>query len=92
MLESALNELSGKTSIFFVEHLRWLLLLTVKLYYKLLLYKEHFYKQHQAEIGKIQAKAKQSARAELLLVENYLFSLSTLSPKNSIDAAIGGTL
>ena len=57
VLESPLNELSGKTSIFFVEHLRWLLLLTVKLYYKLLLYKEYFYKQHQAEIGKNSSKS-----------------------------------
>ena len=44
------------------------------------------------KLAKIQAKAKQNAKAELLLVENYLFSLSTLSSKKDIDAAIGGAL
>ena len=35
-------------------------------------YKQHFYKQHQAEIDKCQAKAKQHLEAELLLFENVL--------------------
>ena len=35
-------------------------------------YKQHFYKQHQAEIDKSQAKAKQHLEAELLLFENIL--------------------
>ena len=48
------------------------------------LYKQHFYKQHQAEIGKKNwAKAKQHPEAELLLFENYLLSSSTLSSKNN---------
>ena len=43
------------------------------------LYKQNFYKQRQAEIGKKnQAKAKQHPEAELLLFENYLLSSSTL--------------
>ena len=43
------------------------------------LYKQHFYKQHQTEIGKKnQAKAKQHPEAELLLFENSLLSSSTL--------------
>ena len=47
-------------------------------------YKQHFYRQHQAEIGKKnQAKAKQHPEAELLLFENYLLSSSTLSLKNN---------
>ena len=47
------------------------------------LYKQHFYKQHQVEIGKKNwAKAKQHPEAELLLFENYLLSSSTLSSKN----------
>ena len=35
------------------------------------LYKQHFYKQHHAEFGKIQTNAKQHPDAELLLFENY---------------------
>ena len=45
------------------------------------LYKQHFYKQRQAEIGKNQAKAKQHPEAEFLLFENFSSSLSTLSSK-----------
>ena len=46
------------------------------------LYKQHLYKQHQAEIGKKnQAKAEQHPEAELLLSENYLLSSSALSSK-----------
>ena len=40
-------------------------------------YKQHFYKQRQAEIDKKQAKS-----TELLLFENYSLSSSTLSSKN----------
>ena len=48
------------------------------------LYKQHFYKQHQAEIGKKnQAKAKQYPETEILLFENYLLSSSTLSAKSN---------
>ena len=48
------------------------------------LYKQHFYKQYQAQIGKKNwAKAKQHPEAELLLFENYLLSSSTLSSKNN---------
>ena len=45
-------------------------------------FKQHFYKQHQAQIAKNQAKAKQHPEAELLPVENYSFSPCTLSSKN----------
>ena len=45
-------------------------------------YKQHFYKQHQAEIDKkIQAEAKKHPEAELLPFENYSLSSSTLSSK-----------
>ena len=44
------------------------------------LYKQHFYKQHQAEIGK---KIEQHPEAELLLFENYLLSSTTLSSKSN---------
>ena len=38
----------------------------------MLFYKQHFYKQHQAQIGKKnEVKAKQYAEAEILLFENY---------------------
>ena len=40
-------------------------------------YKQHFYKQCQAETGKNKAKAKQHAEVELLLFENYSFSSYT---------------
>ena len=33
-------------------------------------HKQHFYQQHQAEIGKNQTKAKQHPESELLLFEN----------------------
>ena len=46
-------------------------------------YKQQFYKKRQAEIGKNQAKAKQHPEAELLLIENYSLSSSTLSSKNN---------
>ena len=49
------------------------------------LYKQHFYKQHQAEIVKknwVKAN-KQHPEAEPLLFENYLLSSSTLSSKNN---------
>ena len=45
--------------------------------------KQHFYEQHQAEIGeKNRANAKQRPEAELLLFENYSLSSSTLFSKN----------
>ena len=48
------------------------------------LYKQHFYKQHEVEIGqKNWTKDKQYPEAELLLFENYLLSSSTLSSKNN---------
>ena len=53
------------------------------LLYTFFLYKQHFYKQRQAEIGKDQAKAKQHPETELLLFENYLLSTPTLSSKNN---------
>ena len=34
-------------------------------------YKQHFYKQRQADIGKNQANVKQNPEAELLLFKNY---------------------
>ena len=43
----------------------------------LFLYK-HFYKQDQAEITKYQANAKQQPEAELLTLENYSDSSTTL--------------
>ena len=47
-------------------------------------YKQHFYKQRKAEIGKKkQANAKQHPEAELLLFENFSHSSSTLSSKNN---------
>ena len=46
-------------------------------------YKQNFYKQSQAEIGKNQGKAKQHPETELLLFGNYLLSTSTLSSKNN---------
>ena len=46
-------------------------------------YKQHFYKQRQAEIGKIQANTKKHPEAELLPFENYSHSSSTLSSKNN---------
>ena len=48
----------------------------------ILFYKEHFYKQHQAEIGKKQVNAKQHPEAELLLFENYSHSSSTVPSKH----------
>ena len=45
-------------------------------------FKQHFHKQHQAEIGKNQANAKEHPEAELLF-ENYSYSSSTLSSKNN---------
>ena len=48
------------------------------------LYKQHFYKQYQAQIGKKDwAKAKQHPEAKLLLFENCLLSSSTLSSKSN---------
>ena len=46
-------------------------------------YKQHFYKQHQANIGKNQANGKQHPEAELSTSENYLHSPSTLSSNNN---------
>ena len=46
------------------------------------LYKQHFYKQRQAEIGK-KSNAKQHPETERLLFENYSQSSSTLSSKNN---------
>ena len=40
------------------------------------LHKKRFYKQHQAEIGKKEANAKQHPEDELLLLDNYLHSSS----------------
>ena len=47
------------------------------------LYKQHFYKQRQAEIAKNQANAKQHPEAELLLFKYYSHSSSTLSSRNN---------
>ena len=48
------------------------------------IYKQHFCKQYQAEIDKKNwARAKQHAEAELLLLENYVVSSSTLSSKDN---------
>ena len=48
------------------------------------MYKQHFYKQRQAEIDKKnQANAKQHPEAELLLFENYSYSSSTALFKNN---------
>ena len=50
----------------------------------LIFYKQHFYKQLQAEIGKKnQANAKQHPEIELSQFENYSYSLSTLSSTNN---------
>ena len=48
-------------------------------------YKQHFYKQRQAKIGKKskQAKAKQNFEGELLRFENYSLFSSTLSSENN---------
>ena len=46
-------------------------------------YRQHFYKQHQPEIGKNQANAKQHPEAELLLFENYSHFLSENNRKYS---------
>ena len=48
-------------------------------------FKQHFYKQRQAEIAKkkYQVNAKQHPEAELLLFENYSHSSFTLSFKNN---------
>ena len=51
--------------------------------YAFFLFKQHFYKQDQAEIGKNWAKPKQHTENELLLFENYLLSSSALSSKNN---------
>ena len=51
--------------------------------YTLLFYKQHFYKQRQAEISKNETNAKQHTEAELSLFENYLLSSSTFSSKNN---------
>ena len=47
-------------------------------------YKQHFYKQRQAEIGKKnQADAKQHPEVELLTSENYWHSSSILKSNNN---------
>ena len=46
-------------------------------------YKRHFYKQHQAKIGKNQAKTKQHPEPELRLFENYSHSSFMLSFKTN---------
>ena len=51
--------------------------------YTFFLYKQHFYKQYKAEIGKKLSKAKQHPEVELLLFENYSFFSSILSSKSS---------
>ena len=49
-----------------------------------LIYKQHSYKQYQAEIGKKnQANAKQNPEAERLTFENFSHSSSTLSSKKN---------
>ena len=52
--------------------------------YTLFFYKQHFYKQLQAETAKNQANAKQHTEAELLVFENYSHSSFTLSLKNKM--------
>ena len=51
--------------------------------HKCFFYKQHFYKQCQAEFGKKSTDVKQHLEAELLLLENYSHSSSTLSSKNN---------
>ena len=46
-------------------------------------YKQHFYKQRQAETGKKLVKAKQHPEAEYSPFDNYSLSSSTLSFKNN---------
>ena len=46
-------------------------------------YKQHFYKQCQAEISKNLANAKQHPKPEPSLVENYSHSSSMLLSKNN---------
>ena len=46
-----------------------------------LFYKQHFYKQCQAQMAKNQTKAKQHPETELLQFENYSFSSSSYHPK-----------
>ena len=46
-------------------------------------YKQHFYKQCQAENDKIQVKAQQHPEAELFLFENYSLSSRKLSFKDN---------
>ena len=48
--------------------------LTIKHYLHGFSYKQHFYKQHQAELAKNQAKAKQDPEVEILLFETHLLS------------------
>ena len=48
------------------------------------LYKQHFYKLHQAENGKKLSKTKQHPETELLLLENYTSSSFMLSSKTSM--------
>ena len=57
----------------------WILWIKLRAFF----YNQHFYKQRQAEIGKIQAYARQHPEAELLLYENYSHSSYTLSSKNN---------
>ena len=56
-------------------------LILQKTRYSTLFYKQHLYKQRQAELAKNQANAKQHPDAKLLLYENYSHSSSTLLPK-----------
>ena len=58
-------------------------LILQKTRYYTLFYKQHLYKQRQAELAKNQANAKQHPDAKLLLYENHSHSSSTLSPKNN---------
>ena len=46
-------------------------------------YKQHFYKQLLAEIGKNRANAKQHPKGKYLLFENYSHSSLMLSSKNN---------
>ena len=48
-------------------------------------YKQHFYKQHQGEISKNQAKAKKHPQTKLLLFENYLPLSSIFSSKANMS-------
>ena len=52
---------------------------------------QHFYEQHQDEIGKNSSKTKQHPEAELLLFENFSLFSCMLSSKNDKAYSKKGT-